>query len=483
MPEETGTATVAAVDLGASSGRVVLARVGPGTLELTETGRFDNGPVRLPSGLHWDLLALYAGVLEGLREAGRQLAGTGEDLASIGIDSWAVDYALLAGERGVGLTHHYRDERRGEVGPARVHEQISREELYSRTGLQFLPFNTVYQLAAEDKGVLATADRLLLVPDLLASWLTGVQVTESTNASTTGLLDPRTGAWDGGLMDRLALPRTLFTDLVAPGERIGSLTPEVQEQTGLGEVPVVAVGSHDTASAVVGVPLAGEGAAYLSLGTWGLVGLELPAPVLTDAAREANFTNEGGVDGTTRFLTNVMGTWMLSEAQRVWEESGEASQLADLLAAAAEVPVGTVPVIDVQDPRFAPPGDMPARIEQWCAEHDVTPPQGRGAVVRCILVSLAAAYAHALEDAARLTDRSISTVHVVGGPARNELLCQAIADATGCEVVAGPVEATAIGNVLVQARAAGVVGPTLSDLRAVVRETQDLRTFAPHGQG
>ncbi|MGW5241489.1 rhamnulokinase [Monashia sp. NPDC004114] len=473
-------ARVAAIDLGATSGRVVLAEVGPDRLELRETARFANGPLRLPSGLHWNLPSLYAGALGGLRAAGIEAVGSG-GLASIGIDSWAVDYGLVRGDRLLGLPFHYRDEHRGDAGPSAVHALVGPEELYARNGLQFLPFNTVYQLAADPW--VALADHVLLVPDLVAWWLTGRMAAERTNASTTGLLDPRSGAWDRDLADRIGLPGRLLPDVVDPGTTIGVLTDGVAGETGLPGVSVVAVGSHDTASAVVGVPLEGEASAYLSLGTWGLVGVETDQPVITDAARAANFTNEGGVDGRTRFLTNVMGTWILSETLRAWDrEDGlpaGGNDLTGLLAAAASVAPSSVPVVDVQDPRFLPPGDMGERIATWCIDHDVPPPTSRPAVVRTILESLAEAYARAVDTAAGLTGRRVDTIHVVGGGSQNALLCQALADRSGCTVVAGPVEATALGNVLVQARAAGVVGPDLGAMRELVARTHQLRRHQP----
>jgi rhamnulokinase len=457
----------AAVDLGASSGRVMVGEVGTDTLRLEEAARFPNGPVPADDGLHWDVDALVEHAVAGLATA--YAAGP---LTSVGIDSWAVDYGRLRAGRLLAQPFCYRDERRNQVGPARVAELIGDEELYRRNGLQHLSFNTLYQLAADDG--LDEADQVLLVPDLVAAALSGNAVTERTNASTTGLLDVTTRNWDTELMVRLGLDVALFADLVDPGHEIGHFTPTVSDRVG-GRIPVVAVGSHDTASAIVGTPLSSDDAAYVSLGTWALAGLELDQPVLTEDARRANFTNEGGVDGTVRFLTNVMGTWLLSETLRTWGETDLAGMLR--AAEAYDVPV---PVVDVQDEMFLPPGDMQARIGQWCHEHGVAPPRGRVAAIRCIVLSIAAAVATALERAASLAGRSIGVVHVVGGGAQNSFLCQAIADHSGLPVLAGPVEATAIGNVLVQARAAGVIGPTLADLRALVARTHDLARFAPH---
>jgi rhamnulokinase len=468
------TTTVAAIDLGASSGRVMVGEVGPDHLRMRAVARFGNDPVRLPDGLHWDAVELYRQAVAGLREAVRQAGSDG--VASVAVDSWAVDYGLLRAGRLLGAPFHYRDEART-AGADAVHRLVDRAALYDRNGLQFLPFNTLYQLAADP--FVALADQALLIPDLLGYWLTGHTVTERTNASTTGLLDVRTQDWDRDLGSLLGLPPTLFADLVDPGTDVGALLPEVGTLVGAPALRVTAVGSHDTASAVVGVPMTGEDAAYISCGTWGLVGVELDKPVLTAAARDANFTNEGGVDGRTRFLTNVMGTWLLSETIRTWErQDGADVDLTGLLAQAAQVG-DPVPEVDVQDPRFVAPGDMPGRIAQWCAEHDRPAPRQRAALVRTIVLSLASGFARAVEQAGALSGRTIATVHVVGGGARNTLLCQAIADATGRTVVAGPVEATALGNVLVQARALGALTGDLESLRHVIRRTQDLTTYTP----
>jgi rhamnulokinase len=462
----------AAVDLGASSGRVMVGEVGPDTLRLTAAARFPNDPVRIDGGLRWDVEALVDHAVAGLATAYAE-----GPLVSIGVDSWAVDYGRLRQGRLLGQPFHYRDERRTAEGPTVVADLIGAQELYRRNGLQYLPFNTLYQLAA-DRG-LAEADRVLLVPDLVAASLAGSHVTERTNASTTGLLDVTTREWDTELMIRLGLDPTLFTDLVDPGELVGDLLPHVAERVG-GVVPVVAVGSHDTASAVVGVPMQTDDAAYVSLGTWALAGLELDAPVLTEEARAAGLTNEGGVDGTVRFLSNVMGTWLLSETLRTWGETDLTGMLR--AAEAYDVPV---PIVDVQDRLFLAPSsqhsDMPARMEKWCHEHGVAPPRGRVEAVRCIVLSIAAAIATALKRAGDLAGRTIGVVHVVGGGSQNTFLCQAIADRTGLAVLAGPVEATALGNVLVQARTAGVVGPDLADLRALVARTHDLARFTPRG--
>jgi len=463
--------SVAAIDLGASSGRVMVGDVGPGRLDLRAVARFANEPVVLQDGLHWDPLDLYRHALNGLWTAASQ---SPDGLESVAVDSWAVDYALLRADRMVGVPFHYRDERTT-AGVERIHARVSPADLYARNGLQFLPFNTIYQLAADELG---DADRLLLVPDLIGYWLTGEMVSERTNASTTGLLDARTREWDDELIARVGLERSLFPDLVDPGDPIGKVSAHVGERIGAPGLAVTAVGSHDTASAVLGVPIQSDDAAYISCGTWGLVGVELEAPILSEAAREANFTNEGGVDGTTRFLTNVMGTWLISETLRTWERDGTPVVLTEILAAAAEVTEG-VTVFDVQDPRFMAPGDMPRRILDWCREHGEPMPTGKPAVLRSIVESIAQAFADAIDTAERLSDRPVRVVHVVGGGSQNRLLCQATADRSGRPVLAGPVEATAIGNVLVQARALDAVGGTLQDMRELIAETHELVRFSP----
>ena len=467
---------VAAVDLGASSGRVMVGRITPNELELTEVHRFPNDPVRLPDGLHWDILRLYREVLTGLREATRAADG----LVSISIDSWAVDYGLLddAGSL-LGDPYHYRDDRTAAAVGA-VHDIIAPADLYARTGLQFLPFNTIYQLAA-DRGSAAfgAARTVLLIPDLLGYWLTGVRVAEVTNASTTALLDVHRRTWDVELIASLGIPPSLFAPLGAPGDVIGPLRDDVRRETGgSAETLLTLVGSHDTASAIVGVPAGDASFAYIACGTWSLVGVELDHAVLTEESRQANFTNEGGVDDRIRYLRNVMGLWLLQESLRTWELEGKAEHLPALLIAAGELPSGG-PIIDPDDPSFLSPGDMPARIAAACLRLDQPVPGTPAGLVRCILDSLAAAYGRAVRDAARLSGRSVDVVHLVGGGARNPLLCQLTADACEVPLLAGPVEATALGNVLIQARARGLIAGDLETLRALVRATQEIRRYEP----
>ncbi|GAA2701621.1 rhamnulokinase [Actinoplanes palleronii] len=440
----------AAVDLGASSGRVVVGTFADGALALDVVHRFANEPVSAGGTLHWDILSLYRGVLDGLHQAG--------PVDGIGIDSWAVDYGLLDSSGALlGNPVHYRDARTDGIA-----ERVS--DLYTISGLQRLPFNTVYQLlAARDTPQYAAARTMLMIPDLLAYWLTGEIGAEYTNASTTGLLDVRTKDWSWPLIADLGLRAELFPPIRRPGDVIGHWQG----------TPVVAVGSHDTASAVVAVPAAGRDFAYVSSGTWSLVGLELAHPVLNDASREADFTNEGGVDGTIRYLRNVMGLWPLQECMREWGAADITVLLAD-----AERAAPLEYVVDLDDPLFLPPGDMAGRLRNAAGlPRDATP----GVVTRCILDSLALAHRRAVRRAGELAYVTPEVVHLVGGGARNELLCRLTADATGLPVLAGPVEATALGNLLVQARAAGIVPDSLDALRALVRQTQQIVRYEPCG--
>ena len=473
----TPATAVAAVDLGASGGRVMMGTVGRGQqLELQELHRFPNVPVRVLGTLHWDVLALFQGVLDGLGAAARAGAG----LASLGIDTWGVDYGLLDADGTLlGNPVHYRDTRtEGMAG--QVLARVPAAELYAITGIQQLPLNTIFQLAASaGTPQLAAARTLLMIPDLLAYWLTGQAGAEVTNASTTQLYDVRAQAWATSLMTRVGIPPGIFPPLRRPGDIIGELLPRITTETGLATpVPVLAVGSHDTASAVAAVPAQGPGFAYISCGTWSLVGMELPGPVLSEASFKANFTNEAGIDGTIRYLRNVMGLWLLQESMRTWSARGTPADLDTLLAAAAEAPALRA-VIDPDDPHFLTPGDMPGRIAHACRRTGQDPPADPGATVRCILDSLALAYRRTIAEVQELSGRHVDTVHIVGGGARNALLCQLTADACGLPVVAGPVEAAALGNVLVQARALGAAPDDLAGMRRLLRQTQNLHRFEP----
>ena len=469
------TDAVAAVDLGATSGRVMLGYVGHNELSVRPVARFPNTPVRTIDGLHWNILELYRNVVAGLASAVQEEPS----ITSVAVDSWAVDYALMRDGRMLGTPYHYRDER---TVPAveQAHALVGPDELYAANGLQFLSFNTLYQFTADrDAGTLQLADGFLLIPDLINYWLTGERFAEQTNASTTGLLNIATGQWDHDLIGRLDLPRGVFPELIAPGTSIGRVLPGI----GLDGLSVTAVGSHDTASAVVAVPSIRDDFAYISCGTWGLVGVELDSPVLTAQSRAANFTNEGGVgdsDGTgrVRYLHNVMGLWLLSESVREWQLHDPTIELAGLLAAASALTT-PVPLFDADDPTFTAPGGMPDRIAAWCQAHDVAAPRTPVEFVRSIIESLAVAFVDAVHSASRLSGRSVSVIHIVGGGSQNELLCQLIANRSGIPVLAGPVEATAIGNVLIQARTRGLVSGSLESLRSLVASAFSPRIYHP----
>lgn len=470
----------AAIDIGASSGRVILGRVTGGDagqgVALEVVHRFPNGVVEIDGGLRWNFDALFAEVLEGLRAAAALATVRGETISSIGIDTWAVDYGLVnkAGEL-VAQPYSYRDDRsRAAVAP--VHAKLDPVRLYQTTGLQFLQFNTIYQLAIEKD---LDGLQALLIPDLIAFLLTGARRTEATNASTTGLFDAVAGEWATEFLAALGLRKDLFPPLIQPGEAYGALLPGIAAQVGLPQdTQVVAVGSHDTASAVAAVPAQAEDFAYVSSGTWSLVGLELKHPVLTEASREANFTNERGVDGTIRYLRNMGGLWLLSECQRTWVAEGFQPELTTLLGAAAALPAGG-PQINPDDPYFIAPDNMPDRIRAAVRRTGVVLPDDPAAIARCIMDSLAAGYARTLADAERLADKSVDVVHVVGGGSQNALLCQLTANATRRPVIAGPVEATALGNVLIQARAAGAVAGRLPELRTIIGAGTSLRRYEP----
>ena len=471
---------VAAVDLGATSGRVMACRVGPRSLHLEELHRFPNGAVRVRGSLFWDVLGIHREVLTGIREVAR----TGH-LHGIGIDSWAVDYGLLDRDgQLLGNPFSHRDPRTDGVAE-RVLKTVDAPELYARTGLQQLPFNTVYQLVASvGTAALESAATLLLLPDLLTYWLTGEAGAERTNASTTQLYDVRAREWAVDLAQRVGLPWSVLPPLRDAGTVVGPLLAEVGELVGAPGVPVVAVGSHDTASAVVGVPAVPEESfAYISSGTWSLVGLELEEPVLTEEARLADFTNEGGVDGTIRFLKNVMGLWVLSECLRAWADRRiREATLPALLAGAADAPALRT-VVDINDSRLLAPGTaadpMPARIQRLAEEAGEPVPHSPIAITRCVLDSLALAYRRHVRTAARLAGRQVDVVHVVGGGSQNALLCQLTADALGVPVLAGPAEAAALGNGLVQARALGADLPDLTAMRALIRRTHELLRYEP----
>ncbi len=476
----TATADYLAFDLGASSGRAVVGSFDGQRLTLEEVHRFANGPVTRDGHLHWDIDALFEEIRRGLSRCRDKAAR----LEGIGIDTWGVDYGLLS-EDGtlLGLPYHYRDSRNDGMMEA-AFARVPRDELYARTGIQFLPFNTLFQLLADKAmhpALLDAAQTLLFMPDLLSYRLTGLRRSEHSIASTSQAYDAATGQWDTELLERLGLPTRILPDVAPAGSVVGPLLPALADAAGLGSVPVIAPACHDTGSAVAAVPAEGERWAYISSGTWSLLGAELPAPIRTPQALAYNFTNEGGVGGTIRFLTNVAGLWLVQECQRTWAQRGDDRSFAELTAL-AEAATPRTAFVDPDDPRFAAPGDMPARIQAFCRQTNQPVPQSVGEIVRCALESLALKYRVCLERLEALIGHSVDVLHVVGGGVHNTLLCQLTADTTGRPVIAGPAEATAAGNVMVQALARGRVR-SLAEIRAVIRRSTALKRYESASPG
>jgi rhamnulokinase len=468
-----------ALDLGAESGRAVLGAFDGARLRTRDLHRFPNVPVRTEDGEHWDVPGLFREIQHALGRGGVE---TGGDLASVGLDTWGLDFALLDRDGALlGDPHTYRDPRtRGVM--AQAFARVSPARIFADTGVQFMEINTLYQLlalAARAPATLDAARTLLMIPDLFNYWLTGDRGCEYTIATTTQCLRVHTTTWAWGLLDALGLPARLFPAVTPPGSVLGPLRPEVATATGLPAVRVVAPACHDTASAVVAVPARGADFAYISSGTWSLVGVELAAPLVSEAAREANLSNEGGVCGTVRLLRNVMGLWLLQGCRRAWQTGGVSLSYDDLVRD-AEREVGPGPLIDPDEPSFLRADDMPGAIHAYLARTGQAAPSGRGGLVRCVLDSLALRYRQVIEALERVTGRSVPVIHIVGGGARNRLLCQLTADATRRVVTAGPVEATAVGNLAMQLVALGKLG-TLGEIREVVRRSFDIQAYEPHG--
>jgi rhamnulokinase len=466
---------VVAVDLGAESGRVVLGRFDGSTVSIQVVHRFPTPPRQHDGHLRWDLDGLWSQIQHGLAAAG---AAAGR-VDAVGVDAWGVDYGLLDRHgRLLGDPVSYRDPRTKGLLEEAI-GRVGRERLYLATGIQLIELNTIYQLMADAReGSLGQADRMLLIPDLFHHLLSGAAVAEYTVASTTGAFDMASGRWATGLLDQLGVPTHLLPEVVDAGTDLG---PVRLDLPGLGDARVITPPSHDTASAVVGVPLGDPDAAYISSGTWSLVGVETTEPVIDRAAMAANLTNEGGAFGTIRLLRNSSGLWLLQESRRQWAREGREHSYDELVRLAASAPAG-VSVVNTDHPEFVAPGDVPARIRAYCARTGQPVPEDEGALVRCVLDSLALGYRRTIDDLAAVTGHPATAVHVVGGGSRNQLLNQAVADVTGLPVVAGPVEATALGNLLVQLIALGDV-QDLSQAREVVREGAgpEIRRVEPSG--
>jgi len=465
-----------AADLGAESGRVMSGRFDGERLSLAEAHRFDSRPVRLPDGLHTSVLHIFSQIEAGLAAA----AAEGGELESLAVDTWGVDFALLDAQGALlGNPHHYRDDLCAGMLEEAL-RTVSREEIFEATGIQLMPINTLYQLLGlKRRGAVAldAAHTLLMMSDLFNYWLCGRRCGELPIATTSQCFDPRRREWAVELLEKLGLPTRIFPDVIDPGEVIGSLLPHVAEDAGLPRLPVVAAGGHDTALAVAAVPASAPGFAYLSSGTWSLLGTELDAPGIDSRSLAANFTNEGGVVRTIRFLKNLCGLWLVQECRRRWARDGRPDSYAELTGMAGAAPPWRS-LVDVDDPEFASPGDLPARIQAWCARTGQPVPESKGEIVRCALDSLALRYRSVLDEMEGILGRRLDPLHIVGGGAKNALLCQLAADATSRAVVAGPAEATAAGSVLMQAMALGHVA-SLDDARAVVRRSFEIRTYEP----
>ncbi len=471
-----------AVDLGASSGRVLGGRFNGTLLQLEELHRFDNGPVGFAGHLHWDVLRLWQNVKDGLRAARTKF---GTSIQSIGVDTWGVDFALLGrNDELLGNPYHYRDPRTSGIFD-RAFSRVSREEIFAETGLQFMEINSLYQLIAmreAESSQLAAAQSLLLMPDLFHWLLTGIKGNELTNATTTQLFNPVSKSWSQKLIEGFDLPGHIFGEILLPGTTLGKLRPHVAEETGLGGTHVVLPGTHDTASAVAAVPAKSEPGkmpdwCYISSGTWSLMGVEVPRPVISERCAELNFTNEGGVYDTTRLLKNIAGLWLVQECRRIWKQHGHEYGYSDLVRMSQEAtPLASFVNPDHAD--FVAPKDMPAQIREFCQQTGQSVPSTDGAIIRCVLESLAMRYRVVHRNLQELTETKIDTIHIVGGGTQNQLLCQMAADACNCQVVAGPVEATAIGNLMLQAVATGDIG-NLADARELVRNSFPVTTYTP----
>ncbi len=467
-----------AFDLGASSGRAMLAIFDGEKIVLEEKHRFSNDPVMVNGSLNWDILRLFFEIKQGILKC---VNSGDKDLDGIGIDTWGVDYGLLdKHDKLLENPYHYRDTRTDGMYD-KAFEKVPKEEIFNSTGIAFNWFNTLYQLLAAklaDDTALKEAKTLLFIPDLLNFFLTGEKRTEYTIASTSQMYDSRTHTWAKDILNKLGIPEDIYPDMIYPGETVGTLKPEICEELGIDPIPVLAVASHDTGSAVASVPVVGDkDFIYISSGTWSLMGVELDKPNISEDALKYNFTNEGGVNKTIRFLKNIMGLWLIQESRRQWDREGELLSFNELEAQANEAePFASL--IDPDYPAFQTPGNMPKRIREYCQKTGQKVPETKGAVVRCIAESLAMRYRATIEGMEAVNGRKYNTVHIVGGGIKDQMICRFTANATKRVVEAGPVEATSIGNVLVQAMATGAVAD-LEEGRKIVKNSFDIKRYEP----
>lgn len=468
---------VLSFDFGASSGRAMLATLENGKINMEEIHRFSNDPVIVRGTMYWDILRLFFEIKTGITKA---VNVGGFD--AIGIDTWGVDFGLIdKNGRLLANPVHYRDSRTHTV-PEKVFEIISRNELYSKAGLQFIHFNTLYQLMylkLNEPEMLERADKMLMIPDLFAYMLTGEVKEEATIASTSNLLNPYTKDWDFDLIEKLDLPKSVFAPIVKPGEIYGYLSDEICEELGCAKVPIVAVASHDTASAVAATPSTSDDFVYISCGTWSLFGIESKTPILTPDACEANFTNEGGFEDTTRFLKNIMGLWLIQESRRQWKREGEDVGF-DVLEKEALASEPFKCFIDVDDSSFEPSGNLPRRVCEYCEKTGQYVPQTRGEIMRCIYQSLAMKYKYTFNALNEISDKKYHSINILGGGIKDKLLCQMTSDACNVNVLAGPTEATVMGNIAVAYNALGEIAD-FAEIRKVVSQSTEIKTYTPQG--
>lgn len=466
-----------AVDFGAESGRVLVGMFDGKKVALKDIHRFANGPVRLINSLHWDVLRLFSEIKHGIQLYVKE---HGSDVKSIGIDTWGVDYALLdKHDVLLGNPYHYRDSRTDGMYEE-AFKRVPRGKIFELTGIQFMKLNTIFQLLAmvvQKSPILDTAHTLLMMPDLFNFWLTGIKVSEFTDATTTQLYDPRSHTWSKSLFEKLDIPIKIMSQIVQPATVLGTLLQPLQDELGLMKIPVIAPGTHDTASAVAAVPAVEKDYAYISSGTWSLMGAEITEPLINSKSLQYNFTNEGGISNTFRFLKNIMGLWPIQESRRQWALEGSAHSY-DELAQMASAAKPFSAIFNPDDESFLSPGDMPKRIREFCVKTKQNVPQDKGSIVRMALEGLALKYRWTLEKMEEILGYKVKVIHLVGGGCQNKLLNQFTADAIGRPVIAGPVEATALGNILVQALGSGELS-SLAEIREVVRNSFELTSFKP----
>ena len=463
-----------AVDLGATSGRTIIGGIKDGKIELKELTRFPNNLIEVNGHFYWDIYALYFEIIKGLKEA----KNNNYNITSIGIDTWGVDFVCVAEDNAVSQPIAYRDPHTFEAMEEYLDKVRTREQVYNVTGIQFLNFNSIFQLYAMNKAgnvALKNAKKILFIPDALSYMLTGEMVCEYTIASTAQLLDPRTKELDPDLLESIGLSRDKFGRMVNPGDFIGNLRPEVQKETGLGAIPVVAVAGHDTGSAVAAVPAANENFAYLSSGTWSLMGIETKDAIITRQSYDRNFTNEGGIEGTTRFLKNICGMWLYERCRKEWTDAPKSHP--ELQAEAMKQPAFQS-IIYPDDPMFANPVSMVDAIQEYCRKTGQHVPQGYAEICRCIFDSLALRYRQVFEYLKEMAGFPIEVLHIIGGGSLNNYLNQFTSNSCGVKVLAGPQEGTALGNIMVQAKAAGEVAD-LWDMRRVIANSLELKEFDP----